>query len=101
LANPMPQTLKSIAPTMRPGNDPIQTNLFVRLTPLTAAKKEPITRPVSPDRPPRWMQDDGESGMRAKARDYIARVHKSNCMIEVDKLIQPISSQSPSGESLR
>jgi type VI secretion system protein ImpL len=52
LVDPTPQTLKFIVPTMMTGDDPMQTKVFVRLTLLTADKKEPITLPSFPDRAP-------------------------------------------------
>ena len=52
LVDPMPVTLKFIVPTMMTGDDPMQTKVFVRITLLTADKKEPITLPAFPDRAP-------------------------------------------------
>jgi type VI secretion system protein ImpL len=52
LVDPTPQTLKFIVPTMMTGDDPMQTRVYVRLTLLTADKKEPITLPSFPDRAP-------------------------------------------------
>lgn len=52
LIDPAPQTLKFTVPTMMTGDDPMQTRVFIRLTLLTADKKEPITLPVFPERAP-------------------------------------------------
>jgi type VI secretion system protein ImpL len=52
LVDPMPVTLKFIVPTVMTGDDPMQTKVFVRITLLTADKKEPITLPAFPDRAP-------------------------------------------------
>jgi type VI secretion system protein ImpL len=52
LVDPTPVTLKFIVPTMMTGDDPMQTKVFVRITLLTADKKEPITLPAFPDRAP-------------------------------------------------
>lgn len=52
LVDPAPQTLKFIIPTMRVGADSAQARVFVRLTLLTADKKEPITLPPFPVRAP-------------------------------------------------
>ncbi|HEY2384264.1 MAG TPA: type VI secretion system protein [Terriglobia bacterium] len=52
LIDPAPQTLKFIVPTMMTGDDPMMTKVFVRLTLLTADKKEPITLPAFPERAP-------------------------------------------------